>query len=75
MKPYDAHNLLHTFLLTFDVFVIWGLVLSGIALAKLSEVSFVKAFVWVLGVSVAFTGGMLTLGWAVQRMAERATGG
>lgn len=75
VKPYDPTNLLHTFMLTFDVFVIWGIVLSGIALAKLSEVSFVKAFVWVCGISVLFTGGLLTAGWALQRLGERMSGG
>jgi hypothetical protein len=75
VKNVSQTNLLHTFLLTFDVFAIWGIVLSGIALAKLSDVSFVKAFAWVLTVSVAITGGMLTLGWALQRLSERMTGG
>ena len=75
VKPYDPANLLHTFLLTFDAFAIWGMVLSGIALAKLSEVSFVKAFVWVVGISVVITGGLLTFAWALQRLSERLTGG
>lgn len=68
VKPYDPTNLRHMFLLAFDVFAIWGIVLSGLALAKLSGVSFVKAFMWVCGISVIITGGLLTLGWAVQRL-------
>jgi len=71
VRPYDPTSLLHLFLLTFDIFAIWGLVLSGIALAKLSEVSFVKAFVWVSAVSVVVTGGFLTLGWAAQHLAPK----
>jgi len=70
-RPYDPTNLLHTFMLTFDVFAIWGMVLSGIALAKLSEVSFVKAFVWVSITSVIVTGGFVTLGWAAQHFAPK----
>lgn len=75
VKPYDPTSLLHTFLLTFDVFAIWGIVLSGIALAKLSGVSFVKAFVWVGAISVAITGGLLTFSWAMQQLAGRMGGG
>lgn len=71
VKPYDPTNLLHTFLLTFDAFAIWGMVLSGIALAKLSEVSFVKAFGWTSAVTVLFLGGMLTLGWVAQHMVPK----
>jgi hypothetical protein len=75
VKAHDPTNLLHSFLLTFDVFVIWGVVVSGIALAKLSAVSFVKAFVWVFVVTFTITSGMLTVGWALQRMGERLSGG
>lgn len=71
VRPYDPTNLLHSFLLAFDFFAIWGTVLSGIALAKLSEVSFVKAFAWVAAITFIFVGGMVTLGWAVQHFAPK----
>ena len=74
VKPVDPANLLHMFLLTFDAFAIWGMILSGIALAKLSGVSFVKAFVWVCGVTLVITGGLLTFSWAMQHLAARMSG-
>jgi len=71
VRPYDPTNLLHSFLLAFDFFAIWSTVLSGIALAKLSEVSFVKAFAWVAAITVIIVGGMVTLGWAAQHFAPK----
>lgn len=68
VRPYDHTNLLHTSLLAFDVFAIWGIVVTAVALAKLSSVSLVKAFIWVALVSAAIIEGMLALGWAAQRL-------
>jgi hypothetical protein len=67
VKEYDATNLAHTLLLTFDAFAIWGTVLSAVALAKLAQAGLVKALVCVAIVTFTLTGGMLTMSWAVQR--------
>jgi hypothetical protein len=71
VRPFEATSLLHVTLLALDAFAIWGTVLSGIALAKLAGVSFVKAFTWVLAVTVVFIGGMAMLGWAAQQVAPK----
>ncbi len=71
LRPFDPTSYVHMLLLAFDVFAIWGTILSGLALAKLSEVSFVKAFIWVFGVTVAIVGGMLGISWALQHLAPK----
>lgn len=70
-RPVDPANFLHMILMALDAFVIWGTILNGIALAKLTGVSFVKAFTWVLVVTVVLMGGMLTLGWGLQHLAPK----
>jgi len=71
LHHFDPTSFQHMFLLAFDVFAIWGTILSGIALAKLSEVSFVKAFIWVFGVTFAIVSGMLGISWALQHLAPK----
>ncbi|MEY4385696.1 MAG: hypothetical protein RLY20_979 [Verrucomicrobiota bacterium] len=71
VRPVDPTRLLHMVLMSLDVFAVWGTVLNGIALAKLTGASFVKAFTWVLILTVVIMGGMLTLGWAAQHMVPK----
>ena len=74
IKNFNASNPLHTSLLTIDVFILWGLILRAVGLAKLSNISFAKAVAWVLGVWIALTGGMLALSLAAQKLFSSISG-
>ena len=74
IKHYDPTNQLHNALLMLDVFAVWALILRGIGLAKLSDISPAKALAWVLGVWITITGGMFALSWAIQKIVGMAGG-
>ena len=74
MKQFDATNPLHTMLLSIDVFVVWALALRGIALAKLTGVSTVKATVWVFGIWIAMTGTCFGTSFAIQKIVASMSG-
>jgi hypothetical protein len=74
VKHYDPSSLPHNLLLVLDVFLLWALAVRAVGLAKLCEVTAVKAVAWVLGVWVTITGGMLLLSWAAQKAVAVATG-
>jgi hypothetical protein len=74
VKDFKPSNPLHTTLLTVDIFVVWGVMLRAVGLAKLGDTSFIKAAAWVLGVWIALTGSMLALGIGAQKLAGSITG-
>lgn len=74
VKNFDATNMVHTSLLAIDVFAVWALALRAIGLAKLSEVSLLKALAWVFGIWIAITGGMFGFSFAMQKVMESFAG-
>jgi len=74
VKDYDPTNALHNSLIMLDVFVIWGLVLRAVGLAKLSDISLAKAAAWAVGIWVFLTGGLFTVSWGFQKLLGAMTG-
>jgi len=74
LDPYDPTNQVHNSLALVEVFAVWALAVKSIGLARLCEGSFMKAAVWVFGVWLALTGGMLGIAWAVQRAVATMNG-
>lgn len=74
IKDFNASNPVHTSLLTIDIFVLWGLWLRGVGLAKLTSTSCAKALAWVFGVWITLTGGMLAIGLAAQKLFSSLSG-
>ena len=68
VRPLDATNPWHGLLMAMDVFALWALLLKAAALAKLSDISFVKALAWVGGVAAVITGGLFAFAWAMQQL-------
>jgi hypothetical protein len=63
----DPSNLGHAFLSGFNVVAIWYVGVLAVGLSKLSGVSVAKAAVWLYGLWVVVTAGLIVAGWAVQR--------
>lgn len=74
VKNYDPTNQWHNLLAVLDVFLVWGLIVKSVALAKLADISFAKAAAWVIGVSLSITGGMFAMSWAAQHLIASLTG-
>jgi len=71
---YDPNSALHAGLLVLDVFVIWGLFLRAVGMAKLASISIAKAAAWVLGVWILITGSLLALSLAAQKLFSSMSG-
>jgi Yip1 domain len=72
VKDYDPQQITHGLLGLTDVMVLWVLGLRSLALARLSGRSFVKSAGWVFGIWAIMTGGMLSFGYAMQAIFNKA---
>lgn len=74
MKNFDPTNAVHGMLMLVDVFAIWALALRAIGLAKLTDVSMVKAAVWVFGLWITYMGSCFGISFASQKIMESIVG-
>jgi hypothetical protein len=74
VKNFDPTNMVHTSLIAIDVFAIWALALRAIGLAKLGDISMVKALVWVFGIWITFTGAWFCVGLLLQKAGAAMSG-
>lgn len=74
LNPYDPTNQVHNTLAMIEVFALWALAVKSVGLARLCEGSLLKAAIWVFGVWLVLTGGMLGIAWAVQRAVATMNG-
>jgi hypothetical protein len=68
VKDFDPQNTVHGLLAVVNVTTFWVLAVRAVGLAKLSNVSFTKAAVWVFGIWAAYTGFFIGLGLLVKTM-------
>jgi len=69
VKDFDPmNNTVHGILSVFDVIGLWAMGVKACGLAKLANISFGKAALWVYGTWLALTGTMLTIGIMVKRL-------
>lgn len=74
VKDFDATNAVHGMLMLFDVFAIWALALRSVGLAKLADVSLVKAVAWVFGMWITYMGSCFGISMAGQKIIESLAG-
>lgn len=67
LHPYDPTNQFHNALAAVEIFALWALVVKSIGLARLCSGSVTKAAVWVFGVWVVLTSGLLGIAWVAQK--------
>ncbi|MCX6921838.1 MAG: YIP1 family protein [Verrucomicrobia bacterium] len=74
LKEFNPQNPLHSVLGLVNVMTFWLLAVRAIGLARLSNASFIKAFVWVFGIWAAYTGFFMGLGFLGQTVSKRVGG-
>lgn len=74
VKDFDPQNTVHGLLALVNVTTFWVLALRAVGLARLSNVSFGKAAVWVFGIWAGYTGFFIGLG-AVLKSVFKGVGG
>jgi hypothetical protein len=74
LKDFNPQNPMHSLLALANVMTLWVLAVRAIGLARLANISFAKAALWVFGIWAAYTGLFWGLGAAAQMVAKRASG-
>lgn len=74
MKNFDPTNAVHGMLMLIDVFALWALALRAIGLAKLTDISMMKAVAWVFGLWIAYMGSCFGMSFASQKIIESIVG-
>lgn len=67
VKEFDPQNPLHGVLAVVDVMTLWILVVRSIGLARVGGVALGKSALWVFGTWAVLTGGLMAVGFAVQK--------
>ena len=69
VKDFDPmNNTVHGVLSVLDLIGFWVMGVRACGLAKLANISFLKAAVWVFGIWLVLTGAMFVIGLAVKRL-------
>jgi hypothetical protein len=66
IKEFDPQNPVHNLMAVVDVMTIWVLAVRASGLAKLSQVSYLKAALWVFGIWAGYTAFFAGIGFAFQ---------
>jgi len=71
LKQFDPQNPAHGLLAAVNLMSFWALALRALGLARLSNVSFARAAVWVFGTWALLTGAFSGFGFAMQKIFAR----
>jgi hypothetical protein len=74
IKEFDPQNTVHGLLALVNVMTFWVLAVRAVGLARLSNVSFAKAALWVFGIWAAYTGFFVGLGLLFKLLMKRIGG-
>jgi hypothetical protein len=69
VKDFDPmNNTVHGVLSVLDLIGFWVMGVKALGLARLANISFIRAAVWVFGIWLVLTGAMFAIGLAVKRL-------